>query len=40
MPAVSWRTRPARTMSRWLAASASAGSSLRVGMNDVVQRMA
>src|SRR3972149_1785462 len=40
MPAASWRTRPARTMSLWLTASASAGSSRRVGMSDRVQRTA
>src|SRR3990172_3130805 len=40
MPAASWRTSPARTMSLWLTASASAGSSRRVGMSDRVQRTA
>ncbi len=39
MPAASWRTSPARTMSLWLIASASAGSSRSVGMSDRVQRM-
>src|SRR5688500_10722008 len=40
MPAASWRTSPARTMSLWLMASASAGSSRSVGISDRVQRMA
>src|SRR3989304_1763155 len=40
MPAASWRTRPARTMSLWLTASASAGSSRRVGVRDRGQRTA
>src|SRR6266436_5068011 len=40
MPAASCRTRPARTMSLWLMASASAGSSRSVGISDRVQRMA
>src|SRR5262245_60648847 len=39
MPAASWRTSPARTMSLWLMASASAGSSRSVGMSDRDQRM-
>src|SRR5438876_95721 len=39
MPAASWRTSPARTMSLWLMASASAGSSRSVGMRERVQRM-
>src|SRR6266540_2113174 len=39
MPAASWRTNPARTMSLWLTASASAGSSRSVGMSERVQRM-
>src|SRR5215468_6735691 len=39
MPAASWRTRPARTMSLWLMASASAGSSRSVGMSDRLQRI-
>src|SRR6266446_7339139 len=39
MPAASCRTRPARTMSLWLMASASAGSSRSVGISDRVQRM-
>src|SRR5215469_1807491 len=38
MPAASWRTRPARTMSLWLIASASAGSSRSVGMSERDQR--
>src|SRR5262249_20549853 len=39
MPAASWRTSPARTMSLWLIASASAGSSRSVGISERVQRM-
>src|SRR6267378_6760444 len=39
MPAASWRTSPARTMSLWLTASASAGSSRSVGMRERVQRI-
>src|SRR5262249_438122 len=39
MPAVSWRTRPARTMSRWLCASASAGASRRVGVEGAGRRL-
>src|SRR5215468_8182976 len=39
MPAASCRTSPARTMSRWLIASASAGSSRSVGMSERVQRI-
>src|SRR5215510_3460002 len=39
MPAASWRTRPARSMSLWLSASASAGSSRRVGTSDFDSRM-
>src|SRR5262245_7314719 len=40
MPAASWRTRPARTISLWLMASASAGSSRSVGISDRVHRIA
>src|SRR5215472_12208972 len=36
---MSWRMKPARNSSRWLAASASAGSSLSVGMCSCDQRM-
>src|SRR5262249_25655755 len=36
---MSWRMKPARSSSRWLAASASAGSSLSVGMCSCDQRM-
>src|SRR4029453_6286052 len=39
MPAASWRTRPARTISLWLIASASAGTSRSVGMSDRLQRI-
>src|SRR5262245_47093241 len=39
MPAASCRTRPARTISLWLMASASAGSSRSVGISDRVHRM-
>src|SRR2546426_3311194 len=39
MPAASCRTRPARTMSRWLIASASAGSSRSVGISDFENRI-
>ena len=39
MPAASWRTRPARTMSLWLTASAPAGSSLTVGRSSCLTRM-
>src|SRR5678815_4249967 len=38
MPAESWRISPARTRSLWLTASASAGSSRRVGMKVWDQR--
>src|ERR1700730_10942486 len=40
MPAASWRTRPARTISLWLMASASAGAARRGGMSDRGPRMA
>src|ERR1035441_7365760 len=36
---MSWRMNPARSSSRWLAASASAGSSRKVGMCSCDQRM-
>src|SRR6185295_12440733 len=39
MPAASWRTRPARTISLWLIASASAGTSRNVGMSERLQRI-
>ena len=39
MPAASWRTRPARTISLWLTASAPAGSSLTVGSSSWLARM-
>src|SRR2546430_17113371 len=39
MPAASCRTRPARTISRWLIASASAGSSRSVGISDLANRI-
>src|SRR4030095_14080308 len=39
MPAASWRTSPARTMSLWLMASASAGASRRVGVRERIQRI-
>src|SRR5204863_8098568 len=39
MPAASCRTRPARSISLWLRASASAGSSRSVGTSDVLSRM-
>src|SRR5207247_7285574 len=40
MPAPSWRMRPARSMSLWLSASASAGSSRRVWTSDCERRTA
>src|SRR5439155_588631 len=39
MPAASCRTRPARSISLWLRASASAGSSRRVGTSDFDSRI-
>src|SRR5919198_4590863 len=39
MPAASWRTRPARSMSLWLSDSASAGSSRSVGTSDLLRRI-
>src|SRR5687768_17097603 len=39
MPAASWRTRPARSMSLWERASASAGSSRSVGTSDFARRI-
>src|SRR6516225_824630 len=39
MPADNCRTYPARSSSRWLATSASAGSSRNVGMNNLLQNM-
>src|SRR5207253_8087159 len=39
MPAASCRTRPARSISRWLIASASAGSSRSVGISDLANRI-
>src|SRR5579864_8903983 len=38
MPAASWRTYPARSRYLWLATSASAGASRRVGINSWDQR--
>src|SRR5919201_4834351 len=39
MPAASWRTNPARSISLWDSASASAGSSRSVGTSDFASRM-
>src|SRR5712691_1389933 len=39
MPAANCRTSPARSISLWLSASASAGSSLRVGTRDLLRRI-
>jgi hypothetical protein len=39
MPEANCRTKPPRTMSLWLTASASAGSSFTVGMNRAVARI-
>src|ERR1700758_3189426 len=39
MPAASWRTSPARSMSLWESASASAGSSRKVGTSDFARRI-
>src|SRR5207302_8937747 len=39
MPAASCRTRPARTISRWLIASASARSARSVGISDLANRI-
>src|SRR5258705_2302718 len=39
MPAASWRTSPARSISLWDSASASAGSSRSVGTGDFASRM-
>src|SRR5579864_2686418 len=38
MPAASWRMYPARTRNLWLATSASAGASRKVGINSADQR--
>src|SRR5882672_6945491 len=39
MPAASWRTSPARSISLWEMASASAGSSRSVATNDFARRI-
>src|SRR5712691_1542685 len=39
MPAANCRTSPARSISLWLSASASAGSSFRVGTRDLLRRI-